>query len=373
MRRAGVLVLLGLGACAAPHIEPFRDAGTVRADVENEALLWDQSDEVDRALSSAGLLYEDEPLRAYLQALQTRLFPEFAGALEVRVLASPSVNAFTLPSGSIYVHAGLLAALASEAQLATVLAHEGVHFTHRHGIRTRSKAENVNVLTTALSLTGLGLLVAPLAASSVSGYSRDLEREADRLGFERLVRAGYAPPEAVEAFRRLQASADARGEESPLFFASHPALEERLASFRALAAGASGTGEDGAVAYRARTAALPRFVLDTHATQRDFVGSLAVLGLVTDERLAPGPAAYYRGEALRQRGAEGDREAARAAFEEALRLAPEFALTHRALGRMELARGERATAREHLARYLELAPDAPDRAHVEKELEGLRP
>jgi predicted Zn-dependent protease len=359
-----------LCACHTVEVEPFRDGSDVGKRVEDETLLWDQSDEFDDTVASAGLLYEDEELRTYVQGVLERLFPEFEGVLHVRVLTSPVVNAFTLPSGSIYVHAGLLAILDSEAQLASVLAHEGSHFTHRHGMRTRAQSSNAGTLATVLSCAGLGLFAGPLAASSISGYSRDLEREADQLGFARTVAAGYEPGQAVEAFRRLLARCRAEEEESSLFFASHPALEERIASYEALSAASPGGGDAGVELYEKRTAAITRSALESELELRDFAAVLTMLEL-QGGRLSPGHASYYRGEALRQRGGDGDPAAARAAFEEALRESPDLVPAHRSLGRLCLRLGDRESARVHLARYLELAPDAPDRAYVENELGGI--
>jgi predicted Zn-dependent protease len=364
------LVPCALCACTTLEVQPFRDASDTAPRVGNEGLLWDQSRELDLSLTSAGVFYEDETLRAYVQGVVERLFPEFVGAMQVRVLESPVANAFTTPPGLVYVHAGLLSLLANEAQLATVLAHEGTHFTHRHGIQNRAKAENAFTLANVLSATGLGLFAGPIAASSVTGYSRDLEREADRQGFARLVAAGYEPGEAVEAFRRLLARSQAMDEESPLFFASHPKLEERIASFEELSASAAPSGVDGAEAYREQTATIHRFALEADLQLRNFAGVLAVLEL-DEGRLAPEFAAYYRGEALRQRAGEGDGTAARAAFEEALQRAPDLACAHRSLGRLCLKLDDPGGARTHLSRYLELAPDAPDRGYVTNELEGI--
>lgn len=370
-RSLPLLVISLLAACASTDVEPFADTSDSGKREGNEALLWDQSRELDLALASSGVLYEDEALRAYVQGVIDRLFPEFAGAMPARVLESPVANAFTMPAGYIYVHAGLLSLLNNEAQLATVLAHEGTHFTHRHGTRTRAKAENAMTLVNVLSVAGLGLFAGPLAVSSVTGYSRDLEREADRLGFERLVAAGYAPGEAVKAFQRLLARSKALDEESPLFFASHPKLEERIESFEELEKTAARSGESGAEAYRERTAAIHRFALEADLQQRNFAGVLSVLALEDEGRLAPEYAAYYRGEALRQRAGEGDAAAARAAFEEALQRSPDFAWAHRSLGRVCLKLDDAECARTHLARYLELAPNAPDRTYVAQELEGI--
>lgn len=372
MRSLALLLVPVLAGCGSLQVEPFRNSADLAALVEDEPRLWDQSREFDRVIASAGFLHEDEALRAYLQGVLDRLFPEFQGSLRVFVLASPVVNAFTLPAGTVYVHAGALSTLANEAQLATLLAHEGTHFTHRHGARERSEADNAAALATVLSFTGLGLFAGPLAASSLSGFSRDMEREADRVGFERLTRAGYDPREAVATFRRLLARTRDE-EEAPFFFASHPALEERIRSYEELAAAAPSGGEVESGRYCERTAAIRRVAIEADLELLDHESVLAALELDDGRRLAPELLAYYRGEALRQRAGEGDLAAARAAFEEALRADPACAPAHRSLGRLLARTGDPEGAREHLTRYLELAPGASDRKHVENELGGIQP
>ena len=75
-----------------------------------------------------------------LQRLNIDLLPHIIYPdIRVRIVDSPSLNAFALPNGSIYINTGMLTRLDNEAQLATVLAHEGVHFTHKHSWQQRRK------------------------------------------------------------------------------------------------------------------------------------------------------------------------------------------------------------------------------------------
>ena len=114
------------------------------------------------------------------------------------VVDSPEINAFALPGGYIYVTRGLLAYLNSEAELAAVLGHEIGHVTARHGVQQYSAATAASLGAAILGAvvpelggqagqTVMGLL----GNSLLSGYSRDHELEADRLGAEYLARSGY--------------------------------------------------------------------------------------------------------------------------------------------------------------------------------------
>ena len=97
--------------------------------------------------------------------------------MHVRIYDSTELNAFALPNGSIYFNIGLLARIENEAQLATILAHEAAHFIEKHSFRQRVSSKNYAAF--AVSGIPFSRLV---AVSSISGFSQDLEREADKKG-----------------------------------------------------------------------------------------------------------------------------------------------------------------------------------------------
>ena len=109
----------------------------------------------------------------------------------MQVIKSPYLNAFALPNGSIYINQGLLSRFQNEAQLATVLAHEGTHFTHRHSFHLQRTVKNASLVNLVTRLMGLPQLVDLVIISSVLGYNRELETEADNEGYKRVVAAGY--------------------------------------------------------------------------------------------------------------------------------------------------------------------------------------
>lgn len=126
------LAILLLTACETTPIRPMQGHADTRNLTPEEHRLWHSAAELDEQLEKADSLNEDEELRAYLQTVLHKLYPEYDGAITVRVVDSPSLNAFALPNGSIYINTGMLSRLENEAQLATVMAHEGVHFTNKH-------------------------------------------------------------------------------------------------------------------------------------------------------------------------------------------------------------------------------------------------
>src|SRR5262245_16564507 len=157
------------------------------------------------------------------------------------VVDSPVVNAFAIPGGYVYITRGILSYLGSEAELAGVVGHEIGHVTARHTVRQMTRAQLAQiglgvggVLSPTfgrlgnLAQNGLGLLFLR--------FSRDNEREADRLGVEYAARAAYDPREVSNFFEvlgRLSAAGDR--ETIPGWLSTHPDPPERVQTTRMLA------------------------------------------------------------------------------------------------------------------------------------------
>lgn len=149
-----------------------------------------------------------------------------------RIVDSKEINAFALPGGFIYINRGLIEASTTENELVGVLAHEIAHVTGRHGVNQVEKAQKANL---ALGLSRIflermstGALIYNGAQLATKGaflkFSRDHEREADRLGAEMMYKAGWNPQGMVSFFDKL---AKKGGAQSAAFFSTHPAPAER--------------------------------------------------------------------------------------------------------------------------------------------------
>lgn len=335
-----------------------------------EKNLWQEAGDFDRALLRAGKVSTDAALTAYLQGIMDRLYPEFKGRLTLHLLNAPHLNAFALPNGSIYVNAGLVARFENEAQLATVLAHEGAHFTHRHSLQQAERARNAAAFALVVAMLGVPMVGDLVALSSMFGFSREHEREADEVGYRRLRAAGYSTRESIRTFEHLQAEIKAADIKEPFFFASHPRLQERIESFRALI-GDEDNGDTGREAFLANTGALRLAALESDLAAYRYKQIILMLESGERKRAYPPEAAYYLAEAYRLRGDATDVERAERELDQLLQAAPQFAPGYRALGLLRYRRGDTAGAGALLRRYLELAPDAADRAHVEQLVAGL--
>jgi len=279
-------------------------------------------------------------------------------------LAVASKPVCSAPRGSIYVNAGLVARFENEAQLATVLAHEGAHFTHRHSLQQAERVRSAAAFALVVAMLGVPLVGDIVALSSMFGYSREHEREADVIGYQRLVAAGYSARESIRTFEHLQAEVKAADIKEPFFFASHPKLQERIDSYSELLKDTD-NGEVGRERFLETTAGLRVASLEADLAAYRYRQLILILSNPESRSEYPPEAAYYLGEAYRLRGEKGDNEAAEREFIRIIESVPKFAPAHRALGMLYFKRGDMARAAPRLQHYLELAPGAADRAYVE--------
>ncbi|MCP1200183.1 M48 family metalloprotease [Notoacmeibacter sp. MSK16QG-6] len=178
----------------------------------------------------------------------------------IAVLDSPSINAFALPGGYLYITRGLLALASDSAELATVIAHEMAHVTANHGIE-RQKMERAETVATKVAEDLLGSSNAARAAAirgqlRLAQFSRGQELAADAIGIRATAAAGFDPYAAVRFLRALSAYTRFRsvtGAKPELdFLASHPTSERRMEIAQRLARQQGGPG----VGTRARDAYL---------------------------------------------------------------------------------------------------------------------
>lgn len=153
------------------------------------------------------------------------------------VKQDPTVNAFAMPGGYIVVHTGLLQKAASPTELAAVLAHEVQHIEQRHSLKQMIGSLGWGALL-SVTLGDVSAVAATLAHQAGTLYfSRDMEDEADRLGFQALLRANIKPDGMLGFFQKM-AEADAKdgGATLPAWISSHPDTAQRSARIRALIA-----------------------------------------------------------------------------------------------------------------------------------------
>lgn len=161
-------------------------------------------------------LFPVKEVQDYVTNLGRKLLPPqndvTARALEFRfyVVEDPSINASSLPDGTILINTGLLGAVENEAQLAFVMSHEIAHVLQAHYWREVTETRSKRVLVTIAAIAGSGfvgnvsLFLGQLGlAAIVNGYSRGIENQADRVAMQNITGLGYDPRSAVGFFKLM--------------------------------------------------------------------------------------------------------------------------------------------------------------------------
>lgn len=195
-------------------------------------------------------LYLDDPqIEAYFEQLGYRLVSVSSRNqrdFNFFVIQDPSINAFALPGGNIGVHTGLILGAQNESELASVLSHEIAHVTQEHisrmvaaqsqgywptlaalGLALLASRSNPNVASAAIASTQA------LSIQNQLNYTREYEREADRIGYETLIKAGFDSRGMSSFFSKLQRTNRLYDTSAPAYLRTHPLTSERIADMEA--------------------------------------------------------------------------------------------------------------------------------------------
>ncbi len=191
---------------------------------------------------------DDPELTEYINAVGRRIVsasPEARQGFEFFLVRDNTVNAFAMPGGFVGVHTGLLLAAQTESELAGVLAHEVAHVTQHHIARLLGKQEQMSIPILAAIVLGLlaarsspdltQAVIAGAGATSIQSqlnYTRDFEREADRIGFQFLQQAGFDVGGMGAFFERMQKATRLYENNAPAYLRTHPLTTERIADMQ---------------------------------------------------------------------------------------------------------------------------------------------
>jgi len=396
-----------LSGCATTKVTPLGETEDARPSEVDERYIWKLSVDTQRDLDRSGLLFRESELQAYVNGVARDLvgsrLSQAGMKPRVRILSDVDVNAFALPNGAVYLHTAILSRMDNEAQLATVLGHEFSHTIQRHALRQHRDVKNKTaimstaavVLSAGGSVGGAGisvdvggfanLLLQLSTASSIYGFSRSLESEADRLGLQYMAQAGYDVNEAPKLFETMIAYQDELEEQGiehdsePFFFSSHQKMKHRIKSYRELLSGRyRQTAADRSRVRNEEIFAERVEGVIVHQAQLELDAGRYRSAEITVQRALrrnPGNAHAWAvlGEALQSpKGGKRSAEAL-AAYRRALECDPDHPRAHRALGMTFYKRwsgGSRraedaADALLHFERFVELSPRAPDRGYVD--------
>lgn len=360
-------------------------------------------DRAETEAKASAQLNRDPVLTEYVRGIACKVTAGYCNDIRVYVMDRPIFNASMAPNGYMEIWSGLLLRVSDEAELAFALGHESGHFSHSHSYKAyvahKNRSNAVMLLSMGVAVAGAAAAAqaqTPTAADSIGdtvrvindaiylasvaayfAYSREHESEADALGYERAVAAGYRPTAGADTWRRLIdeiSSSDFPKKRKHLarssIFATHPLEAARVEALEKLAAGRSG-GESGRERYRAAIRPHLGSWLRDDLRRKDFGETLKVIDNLAAHGEDLGVLNFYRGEAYRLRRKDGDLAMARTAYETATAHADAPAETWRQLGDLLQSSGDKPRALAAYQAYLERAPQAQDRWLVEASLKKL--
>jgi predicted Zn-dependent protease len=311
-------------------------------------------------------LVEDPEVVGYVKSVVDRLaavLPNIPFTVTTSVVRNDAINAFAAPGGYVYVFTGLLHQFDHESELAGVIAHELAHVTQRHVAGRIEAMQLISIASLAGAVAGIflghsgdrnsaevgqALTVGSLAGgqSAMLAYSRSDEREADQVGMNYLTAAGFPPQGMIKAFEKIRKIRFASGGAFPAYLSTHPDVDERLSYLdgrvAAMPADLRGRTEDDSRFLRVQTlvraryldpaVALPFFSSRPNPTALDHMGRGIVLA-----KLSRVPEA-------------------KAAFDQALAMAPNDALALREAGKFQFTMGDGDLAARYLQKAVLLNP-----------------
>ncbi len=370
--------------CITPQAVPLNEE---LKSADDEQQLWRRVQKEQETINNSGFLYHEPELENYLNRIAKKLqvhsiAPDFE--IQIKVINDPNLNALAYPNGVIYIHTGILARMDNEAQLAALLSHEMTHCTHRHSLRvirsikdrpayiaavqdTLAKISAVQEVAQLLGATG--------SMAAVSGYTRELESEADQVGLDLMAKANYDSTEALRLFEHLKQEIEAEGIEEPFFFGTHPNVRQRIENVKDWLAGdqidkhivVKNTAE---FQTRLQRVILANARLDLRLGRFDIARKSVAKYLAMKPQDAR--AYYLFGEILRQRDRQNDAGAAVSYFEKAIALDPSYPEPHKAMGLMHYKEGQKQLAKKFFESCLLLSPNTSDKAYIQGYLKNCK-
>lgn len=335
--------------CPAPAHAFFFGGVTIKDEKE-------MGEKFDVMVRSNLPIIEDPEVKQYVDYMLARLvkaIPPQPFTFKATTILHNSLNAFAVPGGYVYVFTGLIMNLDKEEELAGVLAHELAHVTQRHVASRLQKAQFVTLGSLLLAVAGVAaggagggaLAMGALGAgqSAMLNYSRLDENEADQIGLQYLIAAGYPPGGMVGGFKVLRQKSWMSGISVPTYLSTHPALGDRInglqARIQTMDKSIQSRGQDNKRFTRVKTLLWARYGDEQAALQR-FSGN-------------DGLSSMGRGIVLARQNRINE---ASTAFDQALKAAPDDPLVLREAGAFHYRKGDMGRADGLLSKAMRIDP-----------------
>jgi predicted Zn-dependent protease len=390
-----------ISSCASTKIpQAYHDKYPALKDDHIDLIM--RTDNMHKEFVSKGLIQTDPLLVNYVQKLAAPMLAQVNADVEIRIFIfrDSAINAFAMPNGNVYFNEGLLASLDNSAQLAFVMGHEISHVTHQHSIKQRR--QNSGTLAAAhvgdIFLSGIGLpgLAYLPAGLSITGYSRDAEREADFSGLDLMCGAGFDGAQAEKALEALVQHERFDDKLKGSIWGSHPGIGERMQTVAARAqvpdCMMSSKNDDYA------RDVLPKVVgnvIEMNLQRRQYLVGLAQAEEALKNNFSQVQSLYYLGEVNRRIAADPEGMAtqlgemndghlrnldkyrqevkakqshyiknARTNFLKAIEIDKKYANSYKGMGLLANDEGNREEAAKYLNTYLSLADNPYQKAYI---------
>ena len=198
---------------------------------------WELGRQLSQDIARQVRFSNDAALNAYVRNMGQRIVSRSPAPFnqlpwEFHVVQDPSINAFAIPGGHVYVHTGLIANANNASELAGVMAHEISHVLARHSTEQITRQYGLSILAGLVLGQNPGALQ-EIAAQIVAGgalarFSREAEREADEIGIRLMYDANYDPRGMASMFRELLEHQQRNPSRVEQFFSTHPTTMERV-------------------------------------------------------------------------------------------------------------------------------------------------
>lgn len=337
--------------------------------------------------------YDDRLFQTYVAGVGHSLVPAWVDRNEIQfnfsIVNDPDLNAFALPDGTIVIHTGLLATLENEAQLATVLGHEIAHVVHKHGYSNYRRAKKLQWFALGAAIAGAAIdadreswegpswastlvqLGATLSlGAAMNGHGRNLEDDADRIGLNYAIDAGYDPFEAPEVWRIFMRHTGDRNAVANWFFSDHSTHRARIGNLTTeinqfhrgrLDPKKLNRNEQ---EYARMVARLRRHNAIMDYQRKEYRNAETAFRRILEADPNDAMARLYLGKILWDtRGMDGA-DAALELMTTAAELDPELADPYREMGFIYYSLGYRESAVAAFQKYVDLAPMAPDATEI---------
>ncbi len=346
----------------------------------DEKGLWAEFEEIELQLKKSALLVEDVYLNDYIRGIVCRVAGPYCADFRVYIMRNPGFNASMTATGMMQIWTGLITRASSSDEIAAVVGHEIAHYTRLHSLQRlrdmkKKSATGAWFDLILVAATGYGGVGQAAAIMSMLSFSREQETEADLLGARLLAQAQYDPHASYRVWQQIIAEEKAavvKREERTAFSRTHPEAEVRMQYLESWVTARYGEPDVEIVADQPFIDMLNAnylFLMEDQIDTNRFGRTKEILERHAEIGVDPSLVRYFYGEMFRQRGEAGDEDLAMAAYRHSIEGGNPPPQAYKNLGYLHLKKDELDNARHNFRRYLELEPDASDRAMIEFYLE----